>query len=149
MPNQHVHYLRVRYSETDQMGTYYSSRVLEWFECGRTELCRTTGKPYRQWEQLGVMLPVTEAFVEYQGKAQYDDRLKMVTTVSMAGRVQMRFDVQVENADTGEPVCRGHTIHAITDVSGKPIRPPRWLSELIDSDLGLGSSAASQQTRGG
>ena len=27
---------RVRYSETDQMGTFYNSRALEWFECGRT-----------------------------------------------------------------------------------------------------------------
>ena len=32
--------LRVRYSETDQMGTFYNSRALEWFECGRTELMR-------------------------------------------------------------------------------------------------------------
>ena len=32
--------LRVRYSETDQMGTFYNSRALEWFECGRSELMR-------------------------------------------------------------------------------------------------------------
>jgi len=32
--------LRVRYSETDQMGTFYHLRALEWFECGQTELMR-------------------------------------------------------------------------------------------------------------
>ena len=36
----HLVLLRVRYSETDQMGTYYHSRALEWFEWGRSELLR-------------------------------------------------------------------------------------------------------------
>ena len=133
-PLTHVHFLRVRYSETDQMGTYYNSRVLEWFECGRTEACRATGKPYTEWEQSGVMLPLTEAHVHYQGKARYDDRLKISTTVTMAGRARMRFDVAIENADTGEPICRGHTIHAVTDPTGKPIRPPAWMRQLVDGD---------------
>ena len=35
---QSITRLRVRYSETDQMGTFYNSRALEWFERGRTEL---------------------------------------------------------------------------------------------------------------
>jgi len=132
MPLEHIHHLRVRYSETDQMGTYYNSRVLEWFECGRTEACRATGKPYTQWEQEGVMLPLTEAHVEYQGTARYDDHLKLTTAVLMVGRVRMRFDVTIENADTGEPICSGHTVHAITDKTGRPIRPPHWVRELID-----------------
>lgn len=113
------------------MGTYYNSRVLEWFECGRTELCRTLGKPYREWERDGVMLPVVTAHVEYRGKAQYDDLLKISTTVSMAGRARLQFDMEIELADSGQAVCRGHTIHAITDLSGRPIRPPEWLVELV------------------
>jgi acyl-CoA thioester hydrolase len=133
---RHVHCFRVRYSETDQMGTYYNSRVLEWFECGRTELCRATGRPYRHWEQLGVMLPLTEAHVEYQGPARYDDRLKMTTTLTMPGRARMRFDVTIQHADSGEPVCCGYTVHAVTDTAGKPIRPPDWLRNLIDSEAG-------------
>lgn len=133
-PLAHIHFLRVRYSETDQMGTYYNSRVLEWFECGRTEACRSTGKPYSDWEKDGVMLPLTEAHIEYQGKARYDDRLKIATTVTMAGRARMRFDVSIENADTGEPICRGYTIHAVTNPTGKPIRPPRWMLDLLGPD---------------
>ncbi len=136
MAFQHTHYLRVRYSETDQMGTYYNSRVFEWFECARTEACRATGTPYTQWEQAGVMMPVTEAHAHYLGTAQYDDRLKLTTTVSMVGRVRMRFDVEIENAETGEPVCRGHTVHAIVDTTGKPLRPPDWVLESIHLEPG-------------
>jgi acyl-CoA thioester hydrolase len=133
-PMQHINHIRVRYSETDAMGTYYNSRVLEWFECGRTELCRATGKPYTQWETDGVSLPLIEAHVEYLGKAQYDDLLKIAVSAEMAGRVRMRFDVAIEQDATGQPVCRGYTVHAITDTTGKPIRPPKWLVELFDSN---------------
>ena len=40
---QSVVNVRVRYSETDQMGTFYNSRPLEWFECGRSEHSRQLG----------------------------------------------------------------------------------------------------------
>jgi acyl-CoA thioester hydrolase len=132
MPLQHVHTLRVRYSEVDAMGTYYNSRAFEWFECGRTELCRSLGKPYTQWELDGVGLPLVSAHADYLGKAQYDDLLRISTTASMAGRARLRFDMEITHAETGQPICRGYTIHAVTDRVGRPIRPPRWLLELMD-----------------
>ena len=130
---QHTIQFRVRYSETDQMGTYYNSRPLEWFERGRTELLRAMGKPYREMEPLGVLLPVKEAHVEYLGRAEYDDLLKMTSTLSMAGKARIRVDVEIEHDLSGQPVCRGYTVHAVTDASGKPIRPPKWLVELVNS----------------
>jgi len=128
---QHVLQFRVRYSETDQMRTYYNSRALEWFEKGRTELLRAMGNPYREMERRGVLLPVTEAHVEFLGRAEYDDLLKMTSTLSNAGKARVRVDVQIEHAETGQPVCRGYTVHAVTDASGKPIRPPKWFGKLV------------------
>lgn len=61
--NDHVVLFRVRYSETDQMGTFYNSRPLEWFECGRTELLRAAGLAYAEMERRGVLLPVVESHV--------------------------------------------------------------------------------------
>jgi acyl-CoA thioester hydrolase len=130
---QHVLEFRVRYSETDQMRTYYNSRALEWFERGRTELLRAMGKPYREMERLGVLLPVTEAHVKFLGRAEYDDLLRMTSILSRAGKARVRVDVQIEQAETGQAVCRGYTVHAVTDPSGKPIRPPEWFAALIDS----------------
>jgi acyl-CoA thioester hydrolase len=123
--------LRVRYSETDQMGTYYNSRPLEWFECARSELLRSLGKPYTEVEREGFLMPVREAHVEYLGKASYDDLLRVRSVLSMPGRARIRVDVEITKADSGEPVCRGYTIHAVTNVSGKPVRPPAWLAGLL------------------
>src|SRR5512146_770718 len=81
----HTIQLRVRYSETDQMGTFYNSRPLEWFECGRTELLRSVGLPYSELEARGVFLPLVESHVEYLGRARYDDALRMTTTCAFSG----------------------------------------------------------------
>lgn len=122
----HAITFRVRYSETDQMGTYYNSRPLEWFECGRTELLRSLGLPYAEMEARGAFLPLVEAHVEYLGRARYDDLLRLTTTAALAGRARLRCDAEVVNAETGKPVARGYTVHVFTDAGGRAIRPPAW-----------------------
>lgn len=131
MDRQNVMRFRVRYSETDQMGTFYNSRALEWFECGRTELLRQLGIPYAEMETRGVMLPLVEAHVEYLGRARYDDELVQTSRAAMSGKARIRFDLAIDHASGAGPVARGHTIHAVTDTSGKPIRPPEWLVQSL------------------
>jgi acyl-CoA thioester hydrolase len=118
--------LRVRYSETDQMGTIYNSRVLEWFECGRTEWLRASGTPYVEMEQRGVLLPLVEAHVKYLGRARYDDALRVSTRAKMTGRARVRFDMRIAHAEDGPQVAEGYTVHAIVSPEGRPIRPPSW-----------------------
>lgn len=64
--------LRSRYSETDKMGYVYYSRYLEYFEVARTEFIREAGFPYREMEDLGVMLPVVHANLTYRKPIYYD-----------------------------------------------------------------------------
>jgi acyl-CoA thioester hydrolase len=120
--------LRVRYSETDQMGTFYNSRALEWFEVARTELMRAMGMPYVEWEKQGYLLPLVESHVNYRGRARYDDLLKLKVTMTMAGRASCRFEVGITN-EAGQVVADGWTVHAIVDAAGRPTRPPGWLLE--------------------
>jgi acyl-CoA thioester hydrolase len=134
---QDVLQLRVRYSETDQMGTFYNSRALEWFECGRTELMRRRlGISYAALEEKNVFLPLVEAHLEFQGGARYDDLLDIASTVEVSGRARLRFNVQINQNAGGKPVVRGYTIHAFTDAAGKPIRPPAWFLELLQKTAG-------------
>jgi acyl-CoA thioester hydrolase len=126
--------IRVRYSETDQLGTFYNSRALEWFECGRTELLRSIGLPYTRLESLGVFLPLREAHVEYLGRARYDDLLRVVTTARRTGRARIRCEAEIEHAASGSPVARGYTEHAFVNAEGKPIRPPAWFVEAIGNE---------------
>lgn len=124
---------RVRYSETDQMGTFSSARALEWFECGRTELLRSMGMPYAELENRGVFCPVVEAHANYAGRARYDDLLSMSTSVSMVGRARVRFDVRIVQTTNDQPVVEGYTVHGFIDADGKPTRPPKWFVQAVEN----------------
>jgi acyl-CoA thioester hydrolase len=131
-PFAHVLRFRVRYSETDQMGTFYNSRPLEWFECGRTELFRSLGLPYSTLETRGVFLPLIEAHVEYLGRARYDDLLEMTSTLVVPGRARFRCDVRIVQTEGGKGVAQGYTVHACADREGKAMRPPGWLMSSLE-----------------
>jgi acyl-CoA thioester hydrolase len=122
---------RVRYSETDQMGTFYNSRALEWFECGRTEFLRKVGLPYTVLESKGLYLPLIESHVEYLGRARYDDLLRLTTTIGFFGRARVKSEVGIVQAETLRPVARGYTIHVCTDAQGNVMRPPKWFSAAL------------------
>src|SRR5207244_956809 len=62
--------LRVNYSETDQMGVVYHANYLIWFDRARTELMRETGVTYKELEQQGVYLAVSEVKVRYRAAAR-------------------------------------------------------------------------------
>jgi len=125
--------LRVRYSETDQMGTFYNARALEWFECSRSELIRRRmGISYAELERKQVFLPVIEAHLEFQGGARYDDLLRISSTAGLSGQARMRFDVQIFHEESNKPVVRGYTIHAFTGSNAKAIRPPTWFREMLE-----------------
>lgn len=139
---RHTVPLRVRYSETDQMGTFYNSRPLEWFEVGRTELLRDLGLPYARLEARGLFLPLIEAKVEYLGRARYDDALEMTTTLAFAGRARLRTDVEIVQAESQRGVARGYTIHAFTDRAGRALRPPAWFRASLPAGRPGGGRAA-------
>ena len=124
--------LRVRYSEIDRMGTVYNSRVLEWFECGRSHHLRNLGFPYTEIEARGIYLPIVEAHVEFLGRASYDDSLELMSSMKREGKARLRFENQVVHAEDRREVARGYTIHGFTDSQGRPTRPPHWLTKFLD-----------------
>jgi acyl-CoA thioester hydrolase len=132
----HVFRFRVRYSETDQMGTFYNSRPLEWFECGRTELLRHLGLPYATLEARGLFLPVVEAHLELHGRARYDDHLEMTSRLAFQGRARVRVDNRIAHVEGGRPVAGGWTVHGFTDREGRVLRPPGWFLAALGEAAG-------------
>lgn len=73
--------VRVHYALTDQMGVVYHGRYAEFFEIGRVEALRQLGISYKDLEQLGIIMPVTEMNVRFIRPARYDDLLTIITTL--------------------------------------------------------------------
>jgi acyl-CoA thioester hydrolase len=65
--------LRIRYSETDQMGYCYYGNYAAFFEIGRVETLRSLGVSYKELEDKGIMLPVLSYEVKFIKPAFYDD----------------------------------------------------------------------------
>lgn len=130
----HSFIFRVRYAETDQMGTFYHARALEWFEVGRSELSRKMGMPYTEWEKKGIFMPVIESHLRYTGRASYDDELKMTLSSEVIGHTRLRFNNEVVHHPSGKSVCKGYTVHALIDIKGRPIRIPDWVRKLFGAE---------------
>jgi len=124
--------LRVRYSETDQMGIVYHAHYLVWFEIGRTEWCRAAGFPYAGMERSGLFIPVTRAECAFRRRSTYDDPIRVVTRMAELGGRGCGFAYEVRNP-AGDLLADGSTRHVFTDPAGKPIRAS---SEIL---AGLGA----------
>lgn len=124
--------VRVRYAETDQMGFAYYGNYMAWFEVGRCEWLRSQGWSYRDLEARdAVMLPVIEAHCQYRHPARYDDELLIRVQGEMASPVRIRFTYAVVRAADGAELAFGHTVHASTDLAGRPKRLPARVREFF------------------
>ena len=123
--------VRVRYAETDQMRVAHHASYLVWFESGRTELIRASGRSYAQIERDGWLLVVVEARCRYLRPARYDDVLTIRTHLAALGRATIEFGYQVVRKEDGEVLAEGATVHGAVDRTGRPRRIPqeirRWL----------------------
>ena len=128
----HETILRTRYGETDQMGIIYHPNYYIYFEMGRTEFLRAAvGISYKEMEELGVMLPLTETHCRYRIPARYDDELTVKTTVKDITVARMTFFYQLVRTMDGALLAEGETGHAFANRSGKPINMKKHNPELF------------------
>jgi acyl-CoA thioester hydrolase len=115
---------RVRYSETDQMGVAHHGHYLAWCEMARTEHMRRLGVRYRDLEERGVRLPVSEAHVRFAKSARYDDPLRVTAWLTEAGSRRVSFGYRVERVDDGALLATAETSLVSVDMQGRPSRLP-------------------------
>jgi len=121
---------RVPYADIDRMGIVYYAHYFVYFERLRNELLRSTGVPYREWEERGILLPVVEAHAEYRSPARYDDLLEIRGWVAWTGKVRLRIDYEIARGST--ILVQGYTIHACLNREGKPTRVPEEIAGPAD-----------------
>jgi len=122
---------RVIYADTDNMGIAYYANYLKWFEIGRTEMLRSLGFSYKDIEAKGIFLPVSEAFCKYIFPARYDDILTIETTPDSSVKAGMKFDYAIFNQEE-RLIAKGYTKHPFVNADGKVVRPPKFLTDLIN-----------------
>jgi acyl-CoA thioester hydrolase len=125
-------FLRVRYSETDQMGYSYYGNYAQYCEVGRVEALREIGMSYKELEDKGVMLPVSEFTIKYKRPAKYDDLIKIVTYVKAVNGPKIIFEYELFNEEDKLLVEAMTTLVFVSKNTMRPIAPPAYFMELIN-----------------
>jgi acyl-CoA thioester hydrolase len=92
-------FVRVNYSETDQMGVVYHARYLVWLDVARTEHLRQCGMTYRDLEASGLRLAVSEVAIRYRLPARYDDSVRIRCWVRELASRKVEFGYAMEHAE--------------------------------------------------
>jgi acyl-CoA thioester hydrolase len=134
--DKQITHIRVRYGETDQMGFVYYGVYPQYFEVGRAEWLRRFGLTYKELEDMGVIMPVSDMSVRYLRPAQYDDLLTVSTRVVGKPSRRITFQSDIYN-DQGELLTTGTVTLAFVDrASRKTIEVPAplmaYLSHLYE-----------------
>jgi acyl-CoA thioester hydrolase len=124
--------VRVRFGETDLMGIVHHGTYISYFEVGRVEYMRRRGLDYHSWTELGIHLPVVEAYVRYRKTARFDGFLRRKTPERVrpgAGALRLpsaerRGNEAPETNGDAEVVAEGHTLLACVDRNHVPRRIP-------------------------
>lgn len=125
--------IRVRYCECDPMGVVHHTVYPVWFEMGRTELLRSTGRTYRDMESAGLLLAVVRLEVTYRAPARYDDLVTLRTTLTRVGAVKIEHSYELSRGD--DLLVTGSTVLACLDRDGRA-------RALPDGALGTAPSAS-------
>lgn len=130
--NYHQTQIRVRYSETDQMGVVYHGNYAPYFEIGRVEWLRNKGISYKSMEGNGIMLPVVSLTMNYKKSARYDELLTLKTILKKQTTVKIEFEYELYN-ESAELLTTGSSILVFVDMkTGRPIAPPQYISEVLN-----------------
>lgn len=130
--SEHSVEVRVRYSETDQMGVVYHGSYVPYFEIGRVEWLRNKGVSYKSLEENGIALPIVSMQLNYKKPARYDDCLTITTKFKKYSGVKIEFDCEIHN-ENKELLTTAYFLLVFVDLkTGKPITPPSYILDILN-----------------
>ncbi len=124
--------LRVRYSETDKMGFCYYGNYAQYFEVARVEALRELGIVYKNLEENGILLPVTEFNISYKQAAKYDDILEIKTKITKLEGTRITFQYDVFNEAHIKLNEAETTLVFVDSATMKPIPVPTFILNLVN-----------------
>ncbi|HKG33308.1 MAG TPA: thioesterase family protein [Gemmatimonadales bacterium] len=123
--------VRVNYSETDQMGVVYHARYLVWLDVARCEHLRLSGMSYRELEQAGLRLAVSELAIRYRQPARYDDLIRIRCWVREVASRRVDFGYAVEHAKDERLLATASTRLLALDTGMALARLPEQVRQVL------------------
>ncbi len=123
--------LKVRYSETDQMGIVHHGNYAQYLELARIDWLSRLGISYKSMEENGIMLPVFTLDLKFKKSAFFDDELTVKTSMKKIPTVKIIFDYEIFNSHQELLTVASTTLVFVDSKTRKPIACPSYLLEKI------------------
>ena len=140
MAIEHKMRIRVRYSETDQMGVVHHASYLIYLEEGRTALMREVlGLPYEEVERSGFAFAVRKLDVRYRQAAAYGDEINVLTHIERLGGASITYGYRLEREGDGALLLTGSVETVCMSLKSMgPASIPVHIREAVERGTTLG-----------
>lgn len=115
----YVHH--AQYYETDQMGIIHHSNYIRWMEEARLDFMSQCGVPYKQLEEMGIIIPVLSVSCEYRSMVHFDDHVTINVKVVRYSSIKMNLEYTFTNSATGQLTTTGTSSHCFLNRDYRPI----------------------------
>ena len=127
--------IRIRYSDTDQMGYVYYGKYANFYEIARVELFRKLGFSYSQLENKGIGMPVIEMKSKYLMPAKYDEIIKINIQIREIPSAKILFHYRLYNKKNNL-INTASTLLTFIDLqTKKAVRTPKKLLDIINNNF--------------
>jgi len=123
--------IKVRYSETDQMGIVHHSNYLKFFEIARIEWLEKLKMPYEKIEENHIILPVVRCEIKFIKSLFFGDSLYVNVICEKKPTSIIEFKYQIFNQNDELTTEGATTLAFLNSRSMKPQRCPKIISELF------------------
>ena len=127
--------IKVRYSETDQMGVVYHGNYVQYLELARIDWLSKLGVSYKTMEERGVMLPVYSLDLKFKKSAYFDDQLIVKTCLKKIPTASIFFEHEIWNTKQELLTLANIKLVFVNSKNRKPIPCPIYLSEILNEKL--------------
>ncbi len=121
---------RVRFHELDPYDHVNHAMYVTYFEIGRVDALDAVNLGLDILKADGFQFVVTKIEVRFRRAATAGDDLVIYTAVGAFGRASTQWHQEIRRGD--EQIATAVLTVAITDRSGKPIRPPAFVFERLE-----------------
>ena len=121
--------VRTYYYDTDHMGVVYHANYLKWMEIARTEYFRDI-LPYKEIEDMGIMMPVKSLNIEYINSVKYDQNIEIIIELKEIDSIKIRFFYEIYD-ENNVLKATAETLNVMVDKSGKLKRLPKEILDIL------------------
>jgi len=115
------------------MGYVYYGNYAAYYEVARTEMLRVTGISYKELEEMGVMMPVSDMQIKYHHPAKYDENITIRVTIKETPSVRIIFNYEIFN-EAGKLLNTGITQLVFVDmIKNRPCKPPKIFMDKMNA----------------